>query len=97
MLSLKKKKTGKWTEKQRRLFFDNLARSKNFDPLNVEKWYSVSVKDVLKAVFLFFNAFNFCFILVEKKRSCLFVLGLGFKKKRKTSFNEKQITQKQRI
>jgi hypothetical protein len=31
-------------------FFVRLAKSKNFDPLDAEKWYSITHKDILRAV-----------------------------------------------
>jgi hypothetical protein len=31
-------------------FFVEVAKSKNFDPLDAEKWYSISRKDILEAV-----------------------------------------------
>jgi hypothetical protein len=37
----------KWRNpKQRRKFFDDLANSKQFDPLNAENWYSITQKDI---------------------------------------------------
>jgi len=38
----------KETEKQRK-FFDEFARSKNFNPLDSEKWYFVSQQEIHKA------------------------------------------------
>jgi hypothetical protein len=38
---------------KRREFFDNFAKSKNFNPLDVENWYTMAKKDVVKAVRLF--------------------------------------------
>jgi hypothetical protein len=35
---------------QHRKFFDDFAKAKGFDPLNAEKWYSVSQKEIIKAV-----------------------------------------------
>jgi len=34
---------------RRRKFFDNLAISKKFDPLNAEKWYLISWKEIMSA------------------------------------------------
>jgi hypothetical protein len=34
----------------KRDFLAEFARSKNFDPLNAEKWYSITRKDILQAV-----------------------------------------------
>jgi len=49
-LTLKKEiflSTKKWKEvKNQRKFFDEFARSKNFNPLDAEKWYSVSRKEI---------------------------------------------------
>jgi hypothetical protein len=41
-------------EKERRKFFDNLARSKDFDPLDARKWYTITHKDVVQMVINFF-------------------------------------------
>ena len=38
-----------------REFFDVFARSKNFDPLDAEKWYSITRRDVLNAVSITFS------------------------------------------
>jgi hypothetical protein len=35
---------------RRRIFFDDFAKSKHFDPLDVEKWYSVTKREIVKAV-----------------------------------------------
>jgi len=43
-------KKSRWKEiKKRRAFLDSLARSKNFNPLDAEKWYSISKKDIMQA------------------------------------------------
>ncbi len=34
----------------RRNFFDTFASSKNFDPLDPEKWYSVTKSEIRRAV-----------------------------------------------
>jgi len=31
---------------KRRKFMDDFAKSKNFDPLDVEKWYSVTMSEI---------------------------------------------------
>jgi hypothetical protein len=36
--------------KQQRKFFDQLAKSKGFNPLDVEKWYAINVRDIKGAV-----------------------------------------------
>lgn len=36
-----------WNDPQnRRLFFENFARSKGFDPLQASRWYSVTIADL---------------------------------------------------
>ena len=45
-------------EKERRKFFDNFAKSKQFDPLDVEKWYGVTQTDIRKAVSCDFIIFS---------------------------------------
>jgi len=35
--------------KQRREFLDEFAKSKKFDPLDAEKWYSIFKKDIINA------------------------------------------------
>jgi len=45
---LRSKKGWKLSENQRK-FFDTFARSKKFNPLDAEKWYCISFKDVLRA------------------------------------------------
>jgi hypothetical protein len=37
-------------EEQRKKFFDELAKAKNFSPLDAEKWYSVTTREVQRAV-----------------------------------------------
>jgi hypothetical protein len=37
---------------QQSKFFDELAKSKNFDPLDAEKWYSLGRKDIKRALCL---------------------------------------------
>jgi hypothetical protein len=37
---------------ERRKFFDEFAKSKNFDPLDAERWYSISGREIIKAVSL---------------------------------------------
>lgn len=49
-----------WSEfKSHKLFFDNLAKQHQFDPLNADNWYSIQKKHVAAAVSLikmsFFN------------------------------------------
>jgi len=44
----KSKKGWKAPENQRK-FFDGFARSKNFNPLDAEKWYSVTCKEIVRA------------------------------------------------
>lgn len=31
-----------------KLFLDNFAASRNFDPLDAEKWYTIRLKDILR-------------------------------------------------
>lgn len=41
----------KWVDpKKRRSLFDAFAKANSFDPLDVEKWYSVSLKKFIKFV-----------------------------------------------
>jgi 8-oxo-dGTP pyrophosphatase MutT (NUDIX family) len=35
---------------KREKFFVELAKSRNFDPLDVEKWYSIKKKDIMNIV-----------------------------------------------
>ncbi len=37
----------------RRMFFDNFALEKQFDPLNSDCWYNIKIKDVANKVFPF--------------------------------------------
>jgi hypothetical protein len=37
-------------EQKRREFFDNFAKLQNFHPSDVEKWYSVTLREIHKAV-----------------------------------------------
>jgi hypothetical protein len=50
----------KWTKpERRRKFFDQLAQFKKFDPLDSEKWYSISQKDIVNFVCLLSEIFSF--------------------------------------
>jgi hypothetical protein len=42
-------------KQQYRTFFDNFACSKNFDPLDAAKWYSVTQSELMSAVRLRFS------------------------------------------
>jgi len=42
-------KEGRNAPQQQREFFDKFAISKQFDPLDPEKWYSTSYKDIIRA------------------------------------------------
>jgi len=49
-LRLKKDNFEKWkVPANQRRFFDGFARFKHFDPLNTEKWYSVTNKEIIRA------------------------------------------------
>jgi hypothetical protein len=37
-------------ELEAKMFFIEIANSKNFDPLDAEKWYSITRQDILQAV-----------------------------------------------
>ena len=53
---------GYMMQARRRSFFDNFARSHNFDPLDAEKWYSFTKKDITDVVSSFiFSLFVSCF------------------------------------
>jgi hypothetical protein len=41
--------------RQQRRFLDALAKSKHFDPLDPEKWYSISAKTIFSAVGVTFS------------------------------------------
>jgi hypothetical protein len=59
---MKKDDQRKWKDiKQQRKFFDEYAVSKQFDPLDAEKWYSISKKDIIRAVSIcgFCNALSY--------------------------------------
>jgi len=49
-LRLKKEQFEMWkSPAKRRNFFDGFARSKHFNPLDADKWYSVTKKEILRA------------------------------------------------
>jgi hypothetical protein len=50
LIRLKSKTEARWTEdKDRRRFFDEFARIKQFDPLDAEAWYSITRDEIRKA------------------------------------------------
>jgi hypothetical protein len=40
----------KQNPEQQRNFFDEFAKSKNFDPLIIANWYDITVREIVKAV-----------------------------------------------
>jgi hypothetical protein len=55
--------------KKRRKFFDDFAKLKKFSPLDTEKWYSITRKEMLRYVseFLSFAESN---SFLEGRRKC---------------------------